>query len=110
MLTASHILLGFAVLAVWLLSLWVHPFGRCPRCRGRRMAVPFGRYLIWLAYRHLTGSTRAKPRPRPCRVCKAIGRRQRIGSRTLHRTVRRIRGELDGQRKARQAALEENTR
>jgi hypothetical protein len=87
MLTANHVLISLAILAVWLLSLWVHPFGKCHRCRGRRMVI----------------KGKKRPRPVQCRVCKGIGRRQRIGSRTLHRTVRRIRRELDRQRKARQS-------
>ena len=88
MLTANHVLIGLAVLALWLLSLWVHPFGKCIRCRGRRVVMR---------------GSKKRPRPVRCRVCKGIGRRQRIGSRTLHRTVRRIRRELDRQRQARQA-------
>jgi len=95
MLTAGHVFIAFAVVAVWLLSLWVRPFGKCIRCRGRRVVMR---------------GSKKRPRPVRCRVCKGIGRRQRIGSRTLHRTVRRIRRELDRQRKQRQAALKENPR
>jgi hypothetical protein len=93
MLTASHVLIAFAVFAGWLGSLWVHPFGKCPRCRGRRVVIK---------------GTQKRPRPVQCRVCNGVGRRQRPGSRTLHRTVRRIRRELERQRKQRQAASEEN--
>jgi hypothetical protein len=88
MLTADHVLIGLAVLAAWLLSLWVHPFGKCIRCRGRRVIIR---------------GSKKRPRAVRCRMCKGIGRRQRIGSRTLHRTVRRIRRELARQRKAHQA-------
>jgi hypothetical protein len=95
MLTANHVLISLAILAVWLLSLWVHPFGKCPRCHGKRMVIK---------------RSSKRPRPVQCRVCKGIGRRQQTGSRTLHRTVRRIRRELDRQRQQRQAALEENPR
>lgn len=72
----------WAVVAVvaWLLSLYVHPFGRCLRCRGRG-AVIRGR------------------RARPCPVCKGSKRRQRTGSRTVHRTVRMVRRELARTRK-----------
>ncbi len=86
----NHILLGFAVLAAWLLSLWVHPFGKCPHCRGRRIVM--------------RGSKRRR-RPVRCWLCKGIGRRQRPGSRTVHRTVRKIRRELARQRTARQHAI-----
>ncbi len=81
------ILIGFAVIAVWVLSLWLHPFGHCPRCKGKRMVMK--------------GSKR-RPRPVQCRKCKGVGRRQRPGSRLLHRTVRRVRRELARQRKIRQ--------
>ena len=80
------ILIGIAIVALWLLSLWVHPFGRCPRCKGKRMV--------------LKGSER-KPRSVQCRKCKGVGR-LRPGSGLLHRTVRRVRRERDRQRKIRQ--------
>jgi hypothetical protein len=93
MLTASHALIAFALLCAWLLSLWLHPFGRCPRCRGRRMLI----------------RGRRKPRPARCWLCKGAGRRQRPGSRTVHRTVRKVRRDLDRQRRERQAATREET-
>ena len=54
----------------------------------------------------MKGSKR-KPRPVRCGVCKGIGRRQRPGSRTVHRSLRKIRRELARQRKARQHAINE---
>ena len=42
------------------------------------------------------------PRPVQCKACKGVGRRQRPGSRTVHRTIRKIRRELDRQRAARE--------
>jgi Zn-finger protein len=93
MLTASHVLIAFAAAALWLLSLYAHPFGRCWRCHGKRVVIK-----------------RNGRRARKCRVCNGIGRRQRTGSRALHRTIRKIRRELDRQRRARQQALEEDPR
>jgi hypothetical protein len=89
MLTVHHFLIGFAAFALWVLSLYLHPFGKCPRCRGKRVVM--------------RGSKR-RLRPVRCRVCNGIGRRQRPGSRTVHRTVRRVRRELARQRTARQHA------
>jgi hypothetical protein len=68
------ILAGFAVVALWVLSLWVHPFGRCPRCHGARMVMK---------------GTKRRPRPARCPKCKGVGRRQRPGSRLVHRVVRK---------------------
>jgi len=76
-----------AVFAGWVLSLYVHPFGICPYCHGKRVIV---------------GGRKRKPKPRTCSHCKGIGRRQRPGSRTVHRLVRRVRRELARQRKQRQ--------
>jgi hypothetical protein len=59
------------VLAVWLLTLLVHPFGKCWRCRGKRMIV-----------------VRGRRKARRCWACKGVGRRQRIGSRIVHRARR----------------------
>jgi hypothetical protein len=98
MLTAGHVLIAFAVLTAWIGSLWLHPFGRCPRCRGRRVVIKARR-------RKPRGQRPPKPPwPVTCKSCKGIGRRQRIGSRTVHRTARRIRREMDRQRKQHQAA------
>lgn len=94
MLTAGHFLIAFAILAAWIGSLWVHPFGKCPRSRGRRMVIKNGK---------------RKPWPVQCRVCNGVGRRQRPGSRTVHRTVQHIRRELERQRKQRQAAASEES-
>jgi hypothetical protein len=98
MLTASHILVAFAVFSGWLLSLWVHPFGKCPRCRGERVVIKGSKRKP---------NPKRPPKPVQCKRCRGIGRRQRPGSRTLHRTVRRIRRELDRQRNQRRAAASE---
>ena len=74
-----HILTGFAVAVVWLLSLLVHPFGRCWRCWGKRVI-------------------RRKRRTRKCWLCKGHGRRQRLGSRTVHRIRRQVAAHWRGPR------------
>ena len=58
-------LIGAAILAAWVLSLLVHPFGRCWLCRGGRVRV----------------------KGRKARKCRA---RQRLGSRTVHRVRRQV--------------------
>jgi hypothetical protein len=79
---AVHILIAFAIAAAWLLSLYVRPFGRCWRCGGRGNL-------------HRKGSRRAPV----CPACKGMKRRQRFGSRTVHRTVRMVRAERQRTRK-----------
>lgn len=72
-MTAAHILAVIGALAVWAGSLYLRPFGRCPRCRGR-------------------GHIKRGPRRRPvCPRCKGRRRAQRLGSRTIHRAARKIR-------------------
>ncbi len=65
------VLLIAAVLAVWVLSLLVRPFGRCWRCRGNRVLI-----------------VRGGRKARKCWACKGTGRRQRTGSRLVHRVRR----------------------
>ena len=79
---AVRILIVFAVAAVWLLSLYLKPFGRCGRCRGTGNL-------------HRKGSRKAPVCPR----CGGTRRQQRRGSRTVHRTVRAIRAERARTRK-----------
>ena len=64
-------LIVFAIAVAWVLTLLVHPFGRCWLCRGGRVRVK-GR------------------KARRCRACKGLGRRQRLGSRTVHRIRRQV--------------------
>ena len=77
-----HLHLILAVLAALVLRagfLYLHPFGRCPKCKGR-------------------GHIKRGPRRRPvCPRCKGRRRVQRTGSRTVHRLAFKIR---DGQRTA----------
>jgi hypothetical protein len=69
--TAFLILLAIA--AAWVASLLVHPFGRCWRCGGKGNIVRKGR--------------RTAPR---CPLCNGARRRQRTGSRTVHRIRRQV--------------------
>jgi DnaJ-class molecular chaperone len=78
-MSASVALAVIAALAVWLGSLYLHPFGRCPKCKGTG---------------HIRRSAR---RVKVCPRCKGRRRVQRRGSRTVHQLARRIR---DGQRAA----------
>ena len=78
-MTTVLIISGLA--AAWVLSLLVHPFGKCWLCRGMRVRVARGRR-----------------RARRCRACKGAGRRQRIGSRAVHRIRRQVTAHWRGQR------------
>jgi hypothetical protein len=76
---AVHILIGFALAAAWLASLYVKPFGRCWACGGRGVRV-------------------SGCRARKCWLCKGLGRRQRTGSRTVHRIRRQVAAHWRGER------------
>lgn len=67
--TLKLVLVLIAVAAFWLLTLLLKPFGRCWACGGKGVRVQ-GR------------------RVRKCWLCKGKGRRQRTGSRTVHRIRR----------------------
>jgi hypothetical protein len=76
-LTATDVLIAFAIVAAWLLSVWVKPFGRCWRCHGKRVVMKGGSK----PKRPASGKRKPKPaKPVTCRVCKGVGRRQRTGS------------------------------
>jgi len=60
----------FAVTALWVLSLLVHPFGRCWRCGGKG---------------NLPRNRRGRGRAPKCWRCKGKRRIQRAGSKTVHR-------------------------
>ena len=76
-MSANLILAVIAALAIWAGSLYLRPFGRCPRCKGR-------------------GHIKRGPRCRPvCPRCKGCRRVQRPGSRTIHRAARKIRQGLE---------------
>lgn len=59
------------LLLLWAVSLLVHPFGRCWLCRGKRVRRK-GRRAV------------------RCRLCGGAGRRQRTGSRLVHRIRRQV--------------------
>jgi hypothetical protein len=88
-------LIAAGLLSLWIGSLYVHPFGRCWRCRGKRLIVRRK------PRKAKPGKKPKMPRPVTCRVCKGIGRRQRGGSRTVHRLARRVSRELTRQRQQR---------
>jgi hypothetical protein len=66
-------LIVFAAAVMWVLSLIFRPFGRCWRCRGKGNL-------------RRKGSRRAPK----CPMCKGLKRRQRVGSRTVHRVRRQV--------------------
>jgi hypothetical protein len=74
-------LILFALAVVWVLSLIVHPFGRCLLCRGK-------------------GNLRRKRRRRApvCTLCHGARRRQRLGSRTVHRIRKQVAAHWRGPR------------
>jgi hypothetical protein len=74
-------LIAFAVITLWASSLIVHPFGRCPRCWGR-------------------GNIRKKGRRKApkCWMCHGLKRRQRFGSRLVHRIRRQVAAHWRGPR------------
>jgi hypothetical protein len=72
-MTVAAVLLLAA--AVWAGSLYLRPFGRCPRCHGR-------------------GTIRKGRRVIVCPRCGGQRRAQRFGSRTVHRLARQLRAEI----------------
>ena len=74
-------LIAFGLAAAWVLSLLVHPFGRCWLCGGKGNI-------------RRKGSRRAPK----CPLCKGLKRRQRLGSRTVHRIRRQVTSNWRGPR------------
>jgi hypothetical protein len=74
-------LICFAIAVVWVLSLLVKPFGRCWLCHGK-------------------GNIRRKGSRRApvCPLCKGLKRRQRLGSRAVHRIRRQVAAHWRGAR------------
>jgi hypothetical protein len=66
-------LILFAIAVLWVLTLIVRPFGRCWRCGGK-------------------GNLRRKRSRRApvCPLCNGLRRRQRFGSRPVHRIRRQV--------------------
>ena len=71
----THVLVILAAAAAWAGSLYLRPFGRCPRCIGAGTI------------------RRGKRRVIVCPSCHGRQRAQRLGSRTVHRLARRVRAE-----------------
>jgi hypothetical protein len=84
-------LIAAGMFTAWVLSLYVYPFGKCWRCRGRRVIIRGG----CKACRWLLGDSKRKRKAKPpkavtCPSCNGIGRGQRPGSRTVHQLARRV--------------------
>lgn len=88
------ILIGFAVAACYLLSLYVKPIRSCPRCRGTGARL-----------------TRAgRPTGGTCRRCHGTGRIRRIGAVAVHRFCRSAIGDrLRERRRAEHARSRQHT-
>jgi hypothetical protein len=78
--------LGYAAFAIWVVSLLLHPFGKCSRCGGKRVVMR---------------GSKTRPRPRTRPRCAGLGRRQRRSSRTVHQLLRRVRKYRERQRRQR---------
>jgi hypothetical protein len=72
-MSANLILAVIIALAIWLGSLYLRPFGRCRKCKGKGTI------------------RRGRRRVKVCPRCKGLRRVQRRGSRTLHRAVFKVR-------------------
>jgi DnaJ-class molecular chaperone len=66
-------LIGAAVVLGYLGHLYLHPFGPCRRCKGKR-----------------TNRGSSKKSWGKCKRCGGSGERQRLGSRQLHRGARSL--------------------
>ena len=88
------ILVALLGLLVWAVSLYVYPFTSCGRCQGSGLNK---------------GST--GKRWGTCRACGGSRRKQRFGSRTLHRWVRSTKSEWQRTRALkREERVKERTR
>lgn len=88
------IIVGLLMLLAWLVSLYVHPFTSCGRCNG-------------------SGLNRGSNGKRygMCKRCGGSRRKQRVGSRTLHRWIRSAKSEYQRTRALkREERVKERTR
>lgn len=69
------ILLAAAIGGVWLLVVWARPFGRCGRCKGKRVIYRKGK------------------RPKTCPRCKGRGKAPKRGAATVNRFIDSIAGD-----------------
>ncbi len=91
---SAAILVALLMLLAWLVSLYVYPFTGCGRCHG-------------------TGLNKGSNGKRfgTCKRCGGSRRRQRIGSRALHRWVRSTKSEWQRTRALkREERVKERTR
>jgi hypothetical protein len=93
-------LIAAAIFAAWVLSLYVHPFGKCWRCRGKRVIIRGCRICRWLSGES-SKRKRKPPKAVTCPACHGVGRAQRRGSRIVHQLARRVRRERDRSRNPR---------
>lgn len=61
---------AFGAFAVYVPVVLVHPYHRCPRCRGKRVII---------------SGKATRRRSKRCWMCKASGRTRRLGSTPIHR-------------------------
>ncbi len=86
-MNATLILAAIAALAGWAGSLYLRPFRACPKCKSAGTI------------------RRGQRRVKVCPRCKGLRRVQRFGSRTIHRTARKVR---DGRKAAARYQQEDN--
>jgi hypothetical protein len=89
----THVLVILVAAAAWIGSLYLRPFGRCPRCLGCGTVQ------------------RGKRRIIVCPSCHGRKRAQRLGSRTVCRLARSVRAEVARTRaeRAERASREDHT-
>ena len=75
------VLVGLGALGAWALSLYAHPFGPCRKCKATGVNKGSGGKRFGV-----------------CKACGGSRRKQRLGSRTLHRWIQSASSEWQRQR------------